>query len=301
VNLLYGRNINQPMPSLTPFNISEYPNPSFNSITYYDNGAAERYQALQLSAVRRVKRATFSAGFTWARDMTDQDDNDWIYGQTLEDQYSRKRDWGNNSFTPIFRFYSDAVYSLPIGRNQRFLSDMPKIADGFLGGWRLSGVATLQTGQWFTPSFSGFDVSNTNTIGGQPDVIPGVPLYPANQSIGEWFNPAAFAIPGCPFSNPVCSSPADVGRFGTSALDLLATPPMRNLDIALMKEFHFTEKKFIRFQATCTDILNHPNFGYPASNISSTGTVGIITSTLSNYLTGSGTSRIVNLSLRLQF
>ena len=159
----------------------------------------------------------------------------------------------------------------------------------------------MQGGQWFTPSFSGFDVSNTNTIGGRPDLIPGVPLYPAHQTIAQWFNPAAFAIPGCPTTNPVCSNPADVGRFGTAANDLLATPPMRNLDMAMMKEFHFTEGRFLRFQANFSDILNHPNFGYPASNISSTGTVGIITSTLSNFLTGSSTNRVLNLSLRLQF
>jgi hypothetical protein len=132
-------------------------------------------------------------------------------------------------------------------------------------------------------------------------VVPGVPLYPANQSINNWFNPAAFAIPGCPAANPVCSNPANVGRFGNAGNDIIETPPMRNLDLALMKEFHFTERRFLRFQATCSDIFNHPNFGYPAANISSPGTVGVITSTHTNYLTGSSAARVLNLSLRFQF
>jgi hypothetical protein len=76
---------------------------------------------------------------------------------------------------------------------------------------------------------------------------------------------------------------------------------MRNLDLALMKEFHLTEHKFLRFQATASDALNHPNFGYPATNISAPGTVGVITSTHVNYLKGSGDARALNLSLRLQF
>jgi hypothetical protein len=159
----------------------------------------------------------------------------------------------------------------------------------------------LQTGQWVTPSFAGFDTSNTNSLGGRPDVIPGVPLYPANQSINNWFNPAAFAIPGCPTTNPICSNPANVGRFGNAGNDIISTPPMRNLDLALMKEFHLTEHKFLRFQATASDALNHPNFGYPATNISAPGTVGVITSTHVNYLKGSGDARALNLSLRLQF
>jgi hypothetical protein len=302
VNMIYGRNINQPPPGLTPFSPSELPNSSFNALTYYDNGSGERYNALQISVTRRMnKRLLYSAGWTWARDLTDQLDNDWIYGQTIENQFNRNREWGNNTFTPTHRFYADAVYSLPVGRNQRFLNNLPRIAEGVLGGWRISGVATLQTGQWVTPSFSGFDTSNTNTLGGRPDVVPGVPLYPAHQTINNWFNPAAFAIPGCPANNPICSNPANVGRFGNAGNDIISTPGMRNLDLGLMKEFHFSERKFLRFQATASDALNHPNFGYPAANISSPGTVGFITSTHTNYLKGSNDGRVLNLSLRLQF
>jgi hypothetical protein len=302
VNLLYGRNINQPPPSTTPFSVSKLPNPSFNGITMYDNGSGERYNALQISVTRRLsKRLLFSAGWTWARDLTDQLDNDWIYGQVIQNQFDRNSEWGNNTFTPIHRFYADAVYSLPVGRGQHFLSHMPAVAEGFLGGWRLSGVATLQTGQWVTPTIQGFDTSNTNSLNERPDVVPGVPLYPTNQGINNWFNPAAFAIPGCPASNPVCSNPANVGRFGNAGNDIISTPGMKNLDLALMKEFHFTERTFLRFQATASNALNHPNFGYPANVITAPGTVGVITSTHVNYLKGSGDARALNLSLRLQF
>jgi hypothetical protein len=302
VNLLYGRNVNQPLPSTTPFSIGRLPNPSFNTITFYDNGGGERYESLQVSATKRLgKGLLFSSGWTWARDLTDQLDNDWIYGQVIQNQFDRRSEWGNNTFTPIHRFYADAVYGLPIGRQQKFLNQLPTLVDGVLGGWRLSGVATLQTGQWLTPSFSGFDPSNTNSLGGRPDVIAGVPLYPAHQSINNWFNAAAFAIPGCPATNPVCSNPTNVGRFGNAGNDIIETPPMKNLDLGLMKEFHFSERRFIRFQAICSNVFNHPNFGYPAVNISSPGTVGVITSTHINYLKGSSDARVVNFALRLQF
>jgi hypothetical protein len=51
---------------------------------------------------------------------------------------------------------------------------MPRIADEIVGGWRTSYVATLQSGLFFTPSFDGFDPSNTNTFGGRPDVVSGL-------------------------------------------------------------------------------------------------------------------------------
>jgi hypothetical protein len=193
------------------------------------------------------------------------------------------------------------MYSLPVGRNQRFLSQMPRVAEGILGGWRLSTVVTLQTGQWFTPVFDGFDPSNTNTIGGRPDRIAGAPLYPANQSINNWFNVGAFRIPGCPNTNPVCDNPVNVGRFGNAGVNILSTPAMKNLDIALMKEFAVAEHKILRFQATFSDVLNHPNFGYPDGDISSPDTAPVITSTNSNYLSGSATSRVINFALRFQF
>ena len=53
------------------------------------------------------------------------------------------------------------------------------------------------------------------------------------------------------------------GRFGNAGNDIIETPPLRNLDLALRKEFRFTE---------C--------FGYPAANSSAPGTVGVITSAL---------------------
>lgn len=303
VNLLYGRNINQPPPSTTPFAISALPNPNFDTIIWHENGGSQKYNSLQVSAKKRIgKNLHFSGGWTWARDLTDQSDNDWVFADNpIQNQFDRRAEWGNNAYTPTHRFYADALYALPFGRGQHFLSQMPRVADGFLGGWRLSAVVTLQTGQWFNPVFDGFDTSNTNTIGGRPDLIAGAPLYPANQSIDNWFNVAAFRVPGCPDSNPVCDSPANVGRFGNSAVNLLQTPAMKNLDLALMKEFSIAERTKIRFQTTFSDALNHPNFGYPDGDISSPDTAPVITSTNSNYLAGSSTRRVINFSLRLQF
>lgn len=303
VNLLYGRNINQVRASTTPFSASAQPNPNFDTITLFENGGSQKYNSLQVSAAKRMgKNLHFSSGWTWARDLTDQSDNDWIFADNpIQNQFDRRSEWANNAYTPTQRFYADVVYALPVGRNQRFGSHMLALAEGLLGGWRLSTVITLQTGQWFTPTFAGFDPSNTNTIGGRPDVIAGAPLYPANQSINNWFNVAAFRVPGCPDNNPVCDNPANIGRFGNSGVNILRTPGMKNLDLAVMKEFHLAEHKILRFQTTFSDAFNHPNFGYPDGNISSPDTAAVITSTNSNYLSGSSSARVINFALRFTF
>jgi len=84
-----------------------------------------------------------------------------------------------------------------------------------------------QSGQFFTPSFSGFDPSNTNTIGGCPDVAAGVSTDPpGGPSINRWLNAAAFKIPGCPDANPVCSNPANIERTGNAGLGILRAHPL---------------------------------------------------------------------------
>jgi hypothetical protein len=45
------------------------------------------------------------------------------------------------------------------------------LAAAVLGGWQLSGSYIAQTGEFLTPTFSGSDPSNTQTVGGIPDRI----------------------------------------------------------------------------------------------------------------------------------
>jgi len=176
------------------------------------------------------------------------------------------------------------------------------VANAVIGDWRLSTVITLQSGQFFTPSFAGFDVSNTNTIGGRPDVVPGVSVIPSGgQNIVHWINLGAFAIPGCPTSTPVWSNPANVGRFGNAGLNTLEGPPMRNVDFAVMKNFHTTERFVWQIEVQAQDALNHPNFGNPSANISAPATGAAITSTLTNDLQGSGASRSIYVMLKVNF
>jgi hypothetical protein len=125
-------------------------------------------------------------------------------------------------------------------------------------------------------------------------------LYPANQTVHNWFNASAFAIPGCPQSTPVCQNPANVGRFGNSGLNILEGPGIADLDFSLMKYFVLREKTRLQLRAIAVNALNHPNFGLPRSNISSPGNVGSITSQ-ALVLKGLSATRELDLGLRLEF
>jgi hypothetical protein len=156
----------------------------------------------------------------------------------------------------------------------------------------------VQSGQYFTPSFAGFDVSNTNLIGGRPDRI-GSGVSASGQSIFNWFNTAAFKIPGCPDTDPVCKSPTNVGRFGNSGLNIIRGPAANNFNFSVMKYFTIAEGKRLQLRCFATNVLNHANFANPAANISSPGTVGRITGTFAEQV--SENLRYVHISLRLEF
>jgi hypothetical protein len=65
-------------------------------------------------------------------------------------------------------------------------------------------VAYFQTGQYFSPSFSGSDPSNTNTSGGLPDRICDGNLPAGQRGGSRWFGTSCIAVP-------------PGGRFGTAA------------------------------------------------------------------------------------
>jgi hypothetical protein len=79
----------------------------------------------------------------------------------------------------------------------------------------------------------------------QPDRIGNGNI--SNRSVSHAFDPTAFAIPGCPATNPVCSNPVQLGRWGNSGLNILQGPPIRNLDFALLKDFKYRDRVTLRF------------------------------------------------------
>jgi hypothetical protein len=65
----------------------------------------------------------------------------------------------------------------------------------------------------------------------------------------------------------------------------------------LSKNFRLREKAKVRFEATFTNLLNHPNFAAPAMNVSSP-TFGVTNTVQGSENAG---NRVGQLSLRIDF
>jgi len=270
--------INKPAPSLIPFSDERRPYPQFVSVVFPRSDGRSNYDSLSFNANRRVGWVTFDAHWTWAHGTSDF--------LNLENPYNA-RFW-NRDFFARHRVVLNTVWELPFGRGRRFMSDATGAVDQVLGGWRLVWVAYMQTGQFFSPGFSDADPSNTNTFGGLPDRKCDGNLPPDQRTVERWFDTSCFVNP-----------PA--GRFGNSGVNVLEGPGVHAHNMTILKRFRLNERLHFDYMALISNIFNHPNFLYPANDISVPGGAGVIGSTYGLYSGERSGPRMVEMRLRLEF
>ena len=102
-----------------------------------------------------------------------------------------------------------------------------------------------------------------------------------------WLNAKAFAAPAA-------------GTYGTAGRNGFRGTNLWQMDFAVAKRFPFTEKVGIDFRAEAFNLLNRAQYGEPVSNFSDS-TFGRILVTANDGATGTGTSRQLQMVLRLTF
>jgi hypothetical protein len=293
--------LNQVPASTTPYNQLAAPYPQFYLLMDSQSIGNANYQSGIFQVQHRASHGlTIQGTYTWAKNISDAQGSDAPGGFASEEPYAVEianhfnihSDRGNVAGTPRQHFLLTGTYQLPFGKGQYI--NVPQHLNPVLGGWSLSAVATIQTGQWLTPTMNATsDQSNTNLVvrnqEGQamarPDCV-GNPV-PSNRTPSDFFNFAAFALP-----------PTDAGRFGTCGLGILEGPNLINVNAGLAKVVHLTERMRLRFEASFTNVFNRANYAPPALNISNPSTFGMLTSVLPQ---GSGGNRTGQLALRLDF
>lgn len=287
--------LNQVEPSAISPNPNPKPYPNWGRILSTDNSGHVGYQGLQSELNLRARSGlTFQASHVWAKSLGNVGGDaptafnpEIIYGTPVADRFDLAANRGNMAGTRRNRFLLSAVYDLPVGKNRKFLSGMNRLADAVAGGWSLSTVSLWETGPYLTPTTSNsFDPGNLNlSYRGsfqRPDCI-GNPNV-ANPATGSLFNIAAI--------NPVPSGP--VGNCGVGILE---GPGTSTIAAGLAKNFQLSERLRLRFEGTFTNLLNHPNFAPPPTNVTASS-FGIVQSVQTAENSGNRTGQ---LSLRLDF
>ena len=191
----------------------------------------------------------------------------------------------NDSYGPIAGLTPQVLtvnysYLLPFGKGKTFLGSAGNLVDKIVSGWQISGISTFQTGQPFSVTYTApgtytlNSVVYSNLVSGRASIVPGERLYPSHKTNAEWFNPAAFTA-------PTNSAGVKGGAYGNSGYDMLRGPGFQDWDMNLEKNIVFAGRYKVQLRADSFNIFNHPNFSTPNASISSTSSVGTITSTAS--------------------
>jgi hypothetical protein len=208
--------------------------------------------------------------WTWAKSLTNSDETGDVEGGPLiEDSFDLARNYGNSEYSPRHRVVANGLHELPVGYGKPFLNSNAFLSR-FIGGFQMSASYIFQTGLYYTPSWSGTDISNTNQTSGRASQI-GNP-NPPHRTLAEWYNPKAFAAP-------------QPGTFGNAGYGVIEGPGIQLVNIALFKSFAIRGDNTFRLQISSTNALNHPNFGAPALTITSGG-AGEITSAQTSSFAG---------------
>ncbi len=242
---------------------------SYSNISFYQSGGASNYDALTLK-VQKNYSAGFSMllAYTWAKSLDDTPG----YASTSQssallpqNSFDIAAQRGISDFNVAQRFVLSPVYELPFGKGKPFLTG--EWASRILGGWQVSGIGQVQTGRPFTVTLASSNTSGSFNSQDRPNLVAGQNPNAGPKTVAQWFNTAAFtkSIPNYTFG--------DAGR------NPIIGPGYVNVDVAVQRQFPFTERFSMQFRAESFNVANKPNFYNPvgASLQSGTSSFGTIT------------------------
>ncbi len=234
--------------------------------------ANSSYNALETSLRKRFSHGlSFLASYTYSKSIDDSSSFNLtgsaskpLAGENdlAQNPFDVNAERGRSLFDARHRFVLSYQWSLPWWRQPKGWYQQ------VLGNWQVNGIVTAMTGTPFTvfdgndfsvqgsaPEISGFFSNRPNVVAGQnPNAGP--------KTTSEWLNPNAF--------QRITQNPnSPVQQFGSAGRNIAQGPGFTDWDFSLFKNIRVTESKEFQFRAEFFNILNHPNFHNPDSDINS--------------------------------
>jgi hypothetical protein len=236
------------------------PYPQFLGITVEnDPYGSSTYHSLQLKVVKRVAHGlTMLASYTWSKQMSNVNASDSPIGTSnstsVQNAYNVAAERSESELNIPQSFVMNTTYELPFGRGKRFGGNAGTAVNKFIGGWKLNGIWTEQTGQplMLTAAITGIASGRPNLTGISP-IIQG--KRPNTQRVSAWFNTAAFATP-----------PAYTFGNARRTFTGVRGPGLQNLDSSLIKDSQF-EKVNVELRAEFFNVTNTPHFSLPDTGV----------------------------------
>jgi hypothetical protein len=229
----------------------------YSTMIIADDGISANYNGLLASVEHRfANHFTLLANSTWSKCLGIAPVNS-LSGDVFQNPYKAKGDYGPCTYDVPFLFNTSIVYTSQFGRG--------KLWGQLLSNWDIAPLIRYQSGLPVNPS-TGKDNSLTGSGLDRPNVVGGAAMY-TDAAHGLKYQ---YVNPGLYTANPI-------GTFGNASHLSLRGPGYFDVDVAVARGFQLRERLTLKVRGEAFNVLNHPNFGLPNGNISSS-TFGQITS-----------------------
>jgi hypothetical protein len=249
------------------------PNPNLSKAQLVTNSGTSNYNALQIQFQRRLSRRLQAlASYSWSHSIDTASagsigsgSNAFVAG--LNPNVNR----GPSDFDVRNAFSLALTYDVPASIGNA-------LAKAILRGWSTENIIQARSATPVDVSYGSSvfpQLSNGFTTNLRPDVVAGQPFYlygsqfPGNKAFNSLaFTPPTNTVPaGCVLGVDFPCSPVGQGNLPRNALRGFGAAQW---DFAVHRDFPIHESVRLQFRAEMFNILNHPNFGPPVGNLSST-------------------------------
>jgi len=241
---------------------------SFGPVTWFNPVGYSSYSALQVKLERRFANGLqFLNSFTWGKAIDNGtqalDGNNGNQGSP-QDMRNMRAERALSNYDQKFNDILSLVYELPVGRNRKFLANVPGAVDQVIGGWQFSIINTALSAQPVNlRAWSGSVPTAFQTVGNlaewrggeafRPNILGPVLADESVRSVDTYFNTANIALPTDP-SRP----------FGNAGRNIARALAMNQLDLGLFKNFRLPKESMkLQFRSEMFNALNHTNFTAP--------------------------------------
>ena len=265
VHLQESYDINQPTPgpgSVQP----RRPYPQWGPITWVDSSGGSNFNSLSAQLTRRYAQGmTLLASYTYAHSLDDAP-----YSGFLQNPRNLPSQYASSDFDVRQRFVASFTYELPFGAGKPLGAALEPVVRQAISGWQVNGIFSAQTGNPFTVTTTK-DIANVGLSSTYADLVPGQDPHAGGSTPAHWFNPDAYTD----------DVPAGFYAYGDAGRNTLYADGLVDLDFGLYRRVPLYERLQAELRAEVYNVLNHPAFSTPTTNVESTsfGTVSTTNST----------------------
>jgi hypothetical protein len=281
-DLLLFANFNQAAPNNPQGSLSlqaRRPIQEFSDITYAFNGGKSRYNALQVKYEYRMRQGLMLLNaFTWSKSKDNGAGSlEGPFGNfpAPQDFHNLEADYGTSAYDQPINNTTSLVWPLPVGRGKRWLSDANALTEAFLGGWTISGINTMASGE---PATLQYSPGPNQVVSGIQQDFRGANNYRPNVN-GDPYGDTSSVTNY--LSRDTVTAPTDPSQpFGNAPRNSVRGPWFWQMDVVAAKDFPLPIRDQMRIQVRfeAFNVLNRVNFRAPNANRSS-GNYGTITGT----------------------